>query len=492
MEKPTVIARGIGHINKVERGESIDWNDNLFVTPTLIKDKIIYIKGNAPLYRIAFLIENKAKAVLFEKGGRNYHPLILLNEALLPAIAGIGIVDFAGKKITIDSGSGIIYDGEKDSREEPNSPTDEKIKIPKIKGQVYVNVGYPTALEAAAKSGADGIGLLRTEFIAARTLSKILNEIIYDGITIKEALEKSNEADVIYNITKHSLLKNILKNELKETIMKALFCFGEKEIIIRTFDIARDEDDSLGNRGIRRCISEGCNSLRIFSEAIKEVVMEKRGKCNIGVIFPLVSHYSQIKTALDIFLDAGLSLRQEGNNDVTGIKFGWQMELPAASLNNEIWLDVFTREYGISPHIICIGTNDLTQYTIALDRNADSKEKNQEIRKYLGNLYDESDFSVIRQVCEVSRQCKKFKTRLILTGEASSKPQYLQLILSFGIIPSVAHDNVIKVKNAVCEFEKKGDSRQVIEEYVNNVCKHYPSKVRTFLKPKLLKIIYNL
>ncbi len=484
------LIKGIGNIDRTVTGQVIEWTESLIETPNLIKDKIVYNKGDAPLYRIAFLIENNAKAVLLEKGGRNYHPLILLSDALMPAIAGIGKANLAGKRITIDSGKGVLYEGEVELKEKIKSPKKEETEAVKTKTKVYVNVGYPTALEAAAKTGADGIGLLRTEFIAAKTLSKILNEEISKGITIKQRIEKSNEADVIYAIAKHGAFKKRLKDDLKETIIKALDYFEKKEIIIRTFDIARDEDDPLGNRGIRRCISEGGYSLKILAESIKETLLKKeRVNCNIGVILPLVSHYPQIKAALDIILSSGLSLRKDGVYDKTSIRFGWEIEQPAASQNNEIWLEVFKREYGQPPHFIGIGTNDLTQFTIALARDAHSKEKDQKVKKYLMKLYDETDFSVIRQIYEVSIQCRKVGTRLFLLGEAAARPPFTQLILSFDIIPSVGIDSVKKVKRVVYEFEKGRIRQRVIREYVATVCDQYSSKVRAFLKSKLLQII---
>ena len=488
MKKLKIIAKGIGGITKVVTGQVIEWSDSFFEKPIQIKDKVVYNEGDAPLYRMAFLIENEVKAVLLEKGGRNYHPLILLSDALVPAVAGIGKFDLADKEITIDSSEGMIFEGEVELKDEIKSPKEVLNNISKSHAKVYVNVGYPTALKEAAETGADGIGLLRTEFTAARTLSKIINQNISEGVTVKQAIEKSNEADVIYAITKHNELKEWLKDDLKETIIKALDFFGEKEVIIRTFDIARDEDDPMGNRGIRRCISEGGESIEILAKAIKEALTEKKSG-NIGVILPLVSHYSQIKSALDIILNVGLSLEKDGNYNKKSIKFGWEIEQPAASQNNEIWLEVFMREYDQPPHMIGIGTNDLTQFTIALERDAYSKEKDEKINKYLKELYNESDFSVIRQIYEVSRYCKKVGTKLFLLGEAAANPPYTELMLAFDIIPSVKKDSVNKVQNVAYEFERIKKPDQVIEEYIEKVCSQYPYNVRNILKSKFLQIL---
>jgi phosphoenolpyruvate-protein kinase (PTS system EI component) len=482
-----VLAKGAGNHQKIEIGQVIEWRDDLIESPYLIKNKIVYSMGKAPLYRMAFFIENGAKAVLLEKGGRNYHPLILLRDAAIPAIAGIGTINLHDKIVTANSMSGVVYQGGMGYKK---SRPEEISKVPKTVSEVYVNVGYPTAFKAAARTGADGIGLFRTEFCAAKTLSKILTHKISPKVTVRQLIDKTSEADALYTIVRHERLKNYIKNDLTDAIIAAVRYFGKKEIIIRTIDIARDEKDALGNRGIRRCISEGGYSLRLLSEAVKKAL----GKCkaadvNIGIILPLVSHYSQIKTTLDIFLKSGLTLKKNGTENKTSIKFGWEIEQPAASQNIGLWIEAFSKEYGQPPHMIGIGTNDLTQFTIALGRDVYSQEKDQKSKSYLRELYDEKDFSVIRQIYEVSKYCRNSGIKLFLLGEAATDPNYARLILSFGIVPSVSIDGFKKVKDIIYMLEKKNTPpEQVVTEYIDNVCKSYPKKVRGIIRGELLKV----
>lgn len=478
--------KGVGNNKQIVSGEVTEWTEALIESPYLITNKVIYSKGESPLYRMAILVDNGAKAVLLEEGGKNYHPLILLGDADIPAIAGIGKHNLHGKIMTVDSMSGSIY-FEKVKYKKKIS-LERVIKTHNTQTDVYVNVGYPTALKAAAETGADGIGLLRTEFCAARTLSKVLNEKVTRFTTIKQLIEKTSEADAVYIMANNDNLKNYLISDLKDAIITAGNFFGEKDITVRTLDIARGEKEALGNRGIRRCIAEGGHSLRVIAEAAKKALKEKRERLNIVIILPLVSHYSQIKTTLDIFLNSGLKLRNQSTQERMSIKFGWEIEQPAASQNNEIWIDAFTREYGQPPHVIGIGTNDLTQFTIAFGRDVYSQEKDQKAKNYLKNLYDERDFSVIRQIYEVSKQCRKAGIKLFLLGEAAADQTCARLFLSFSIIPSVSISKVKLVRNIAYTFEeKKTTPQEIVSEYVDSICNNYPKKARAVVRKNLLK-----
>ena len=89
-----ILAHGVGGIKGTISGKVIIWDDTFYDNSKSLEGKIVYNTGNIPLYRAAFLVDARAKCVLMEKGGKNFHPLILLNDALIPSIAGIGNIDF--------------------------------------------------------------------------------------------------------------------------------------------------------------------------------------------------------------------------------------------------------------------------------------------------------------------------------------------------------------------------------------------------------------
>ncbi len=255
--KGKILATGIGAGSHIVRGKVINYKNSHIDKPGLLRGRVVYVSNHIPLYVASFLTESKVKGVLLAKGGKNYHPLILLNEASIPAISGIGELDIEGKEVTVDSQNGKVYlDNKKISQR-----VKPLIKI-KTTTPIYVNVGYPTAIRKAAQIGADGIGLLRTEFIIARALSKLLKEEVSEGLTVKKALSCSNEADIVYKMAKKEKNRKLLRYAIKEAIIEAIDCFEEKEIIIRTLDMGREANEPMGNRGIRRCIAEGGNTIR--------------------------------------------------------------------------------------------------------------------------------------------------------------------------------------------------------------------------------------
>jgi signal transduction protein with GAF and PtsI domain len=153
-----------------------------------------------------------------------------------------------------------------------------------------------------------------------------------------------------------------------------------------------------------------------------------------------------------------------------------------------LWLTAFTKEYRCPPHFIGIGTNDLTQFTLALGRDIHAKEKNPRIKTYLKGLYNESDFSIIKQIYDVSKQCTQFGTRLFLLGQAAANPAYALLMGSLGITPSVGADSVAHVKGVVYEFEKK-DPEEALKAYIETTCSQYPPEVRSYVKSALSQML---
>lgn len=469
-----VLASGTTGLPLLATGRVIEWHDQWLTQPGSLTGAVVYDRGPTPLYRMAFIVEQGAAAVLMAEGGRNYHPLILAAEAGVPALAGIGQHDrLVDQRVTVDVAAGRVYAGElpapaaMPARAVANQATDTP--------PVYVNVGYPSGLPAAAASGADGLGLLRTEFAAVKTLALHLDQRLDDGRRWGDLLEPpgGNEADAIYAIAQDRHGREVLKAGLRAVVAAAVEQFGDREVIVRTLDIARRLDEPMGNRGIRRCIGSGGATVRLLCEALREVLAERGGR--LGLILPLVSHYGQIRATVEQVLASGLTLRREGGSAANQLTFGWEIEQPAAAQNNRLWLAAFMAEFGQPPHLIGIGTNDLTQFTIALGRDVSTQETDPAQATYLGTLYDECDFAVVRQILEPAAQCRQVGTRVLLLGQAGASPLLAPLLFACRITPSVAIGRVAEVRRLAAASRQPGATWQAIEAYRERVLGNYPA-----------------
>ncbi|MEZ5583349.1 MAG: putative PEP-binding protein [Candidatus Competibacteraceae bacterium] len=381
MTSSSVLATGTPGAALTTSGKVLEWHDSLLNDPKSLAGSVVYDRGQTPLFRAAFIAEHGAAALLMAEGGKNYHPLILATEAGLPTVAGVGPDhDWAGQTVTVDAGTGTIFAGA--STKPPSASAAPPVSVAAEAPVVYVNVGYPSGLQAAAESGAAGLGLMRTEFAAVRILALNLQTPMDDGRSWRTLLEQAgNEADTLYAIAADTRSSGLLRQGLREMVSETVKRFGTREVVIRTLDIARRMDEPMGNRGIRRCVGSGGATIRLLCEAIREVLDEQGGQ--IGLILPLVSHYEQIKTTVEILLDSGLTLQRPGSNAPRQINFGWEIEQPAAAQNNRLWLAAYRAEFGQAPHMIGIGTNDLTQFTIALGRDVYTEETDPVMADYL-------------------------------------------------------------------------------------------------------------
>lgn len=484
MTQPKVLASGTPGTPAVASGVVLEWEDAFLDHPEPLMGAVIYDRRQTSLFKTAFVIEHGASAILMSEGGKNYHPLILASEAGIPSIAGLGKPDnLVGRLVTVDGGTGQVFAGSASSISQTS--TEPAIDIPANTPPVYVNVGYPSGLKKAADSQATGLGLLRTEFAAVKTLALNLNEKLDNGPTWRDLLEQEggNEADAIYTIAKDARTCCLLQEGFRQVIKEAVDRFGSREVIVRTLDIARRLDEPMGNRGIRRCVGSGGQTIRHLCRAIREILDHQDSQ--IGLILPLVSHYGQIQTTMDILLSTGLNLRQSGSDAPHQISFGWEIEQPAASANNGLWLAAFAAEFGQPPHMIGIGTNDLTQFTIALGRDAHAEEQSFQMAEYLRELYDEHEFSVVRQIIESTIECHQAGTRVFLLGQAGADPLLAPLLFAYKIIPSVATARVRDMLSLGLQSLQRDAPNIAVKAYKDWVLARYPGKISTVVEQEL-------
>jgi pyruvate,water dikinase len=364
----------------------------------------------------------RAVAIVTEEGGMTCHAAIVSRELGIPSIVGTGNATEVlkeGDAITVDGSRGIVYEGTLTTGE--TKAEVEVVGSAQIvtATEVKVNLSVPDERVAAKMAAiADGVGLLRVEHIILGMGRHPISFI--KGGDEEEFIEK-------------------LHNDLKIVV----HAFYPKVVYIRTLDAPTDEFRSmkggedepyehnpmLGWRGIRRGLDQP-EILRAEFRAIKRLVEENY--TNIGVMVPLVHHPDQVSDAKKIAEEVGLIPHKD-------VKFGIMVETPASALT----IEDFIRK-GLD--FISFGTNDLTQYTLALDRN------NERVAKH----FTEKHPAILRLLESVIKKCNELGVDSSICGQAGSDPEVVKKLVAYGITSVSANpDAVLTVRETVAREEKR-------------------------------------
>ena len=352
----------------------------------------------------------KCSAIVTDEGGRTAHAAIVSREMGIPAVVGTSEATTKlkeGEIITVDGYTGKIYKGKV-------AETTKKEILPveiKTKTNLKVIVDLPTFAERAAKTKLKQIGLTRIEGIIAES-----------GKHPNYFLEKDKIQDY------------------EEIIYKGIKKISEyfEKIWVRTSDIRTDEfqnlegapkekeaNPMLGMHGIRyglkypEVIKAELNALKRVADTGKEV----------GTLFPQVISIEELKKVKAIIKEIGFEK----------LKVGIMIETPAA-----VQLIKDFCEEGID--FISFGTNDLTQYILAVDRG------NQQVQ----DIYDEMHPAILYQIGFVIRTCKKYKVETSICGQSGSKKEMVKFLIEKGIDSiTVNADAASEIANYIASLEKE-------------------------------------
>ena len=378
----------------------------------------------------------RANGIITNEGGVTCHAAIVSRELGIPCVVGTGDASEIlpeNSMVTLDGDKGLVWEGKLVESEKKEEKTEEPtlvLQAPLTVTEVKVNVSMPEAAKKAAATGADGVGLLRTEHMMLTT-----------GVHPKKYILEGREDELI--------------RVLVENILKVADSFYPKSVWYRTLDAPTDEFKSLkggedepyehnpmlGWRGIRRELDEPEILLAEF-KAIKK--LHEQGYNNIGIMLPLVQHSDELKKAKKIAREAGLKPQKT-------IEFGIMVETPAAAMT----IEDFIAE-GLD--FVSFGTNDLTQYTLAIDRNNEN----------VADLYTESHPAVLKLMERVIIECNKAGVKTSICGQAGSIPAIVEKLVELGISSVSANtDAVATVREVVARVEKKlvlKAARKLIQE----------------------------
>ncbi|MGE5385587.1 MAG: phosphoenolpyruvate--protein phosphotransferase [Betaproteobacteria bacterium] len=413
-----------------------------------VKEALIVVAHDlSPTDAIAFK-EHRFAAFITDVGGATSHTAILARSMAIPAIVGL-----ANARSFIRDGELLIVDGlrgvvivnpdvrvleEYRLRQEQMELERSKLKRLKttksetldgIEISLLANIELPNDIEPALEAGADGIGLFRTEFL-----------FLGRGDMPSE-------------------------DEQFEAYRKVVKGMEGRSVTVRTFDLGADKsvdvarvqtNPALGRRAIRLSLAEP----RMFQTQLRAMLRASRyGKMKILV--PMLSHAHEIDQTLAAIEQAKSSLRGERVAFDEGVEIGGMIEIPAAALA----IGLFLRRLDF----LSIGTNDLIQYTLAIDR----------MDEQVASLYDPLHPAVLMLLAHAITSAEKVNVPISVCGELAGDATLTRLLLGMGLRNFSMHPSqILEVKSRVV----KSDIQELAPQVRRMLRLDEPGKLREALE----------
>jgi phosphotransferase system enzyme I (PtsI) len=338
-----------------------------------------------------------------EEGTRTAHAAILAHSLGIPAVMGAAGALAAipnGTILLLDGQSGtIVLDPNRDELEEAKVQVSRRhrleLQLEAVVGEAAVtpsgrpitlmgNVDLPEEIETALRHGAQGVGLLRTEFL----------------LTGRASLPTEDEQ--------------------AEYFRRVALAFPEHTVVIRSFDLGGDKfpaafkapveaNPFLGWRSIRVCLDQP----EVFRPQVR-AVLRAAAAHDLHLMLPLVTSVQEVQEARDIVMEEARALQRDGVRAAPSVPVGVMVETPAAVLMADRLAEVSA--------FFSVGTNDLTQYTMAVDRG----------NARLADRFTPHDPSIVRQLQRVLEIGKGAGLAVSVCGEMASEPLSAVLLLGLG------------------------------------------------------------
>lgn len=391
-------------------------------------------------------IMKMASAIVTNSGGRTSHAAIVSRELGIPAIVGTGKATGAlqqGKTITVscaEGETGYVYDGEVKFR--LDSTDLSKMDPPKTK--IMMIVADTSRVFGFSQIPNQGVGLAREELI-------ILNHIKIHPLALMnfDTLEDEEVKKQIEEMTPGYKNKaDFFVDKLAEGVGKIVAAFAPHDVIVRMSDFKsneyagliggrqfepHEENPMIGWRGASRYYSEEYKGAFVLECIALKRVREEMGLTNMKAMIPFCRTPEEGRKVLQIMKENGL---EQGKD---GFEVYVMCELPSNVMLAEEFADIFD---GFS-----IGSNDLTQLTLGLDRDSG----------LVSHIYDERNPAVKQMIARAIEVCKSKGKKIGICGQAPSDfPEIAEFLVDLGIDSiSLNADTVVKTSLHVSEYEKK-------------------------------------
>ena len=394
--------------------------------------------------------DHKYAAFITDGGGVTSHTAILSRSLNIPSIVALQNARALIRDndlIIVDGTEGVVIvnptvEIQKHYNKIKDSWDNEQEKLQRIKTKksitkdgatihLFANIEVPNDIISVNASGASGIGLFRTEFLF---------------------MNRQDMPD---------------EEEQFQAYKKVAEAMGKRPVTIRTLDSGADKQTALDNkkispnpalglRAIRLCLSEP----KVFMTQLRAILRASQFG-NIKILFPMLSSISELRQTKLILERAKASLRKEKIKFNEDILIGGMIEIPAAAIS----ADIFAQELDF----LSIGTNDLIQYALAIDRTDDA----------VSHLYNPLHPAVLKLIALTIKSAHKFKKSIAICGEMAGEPKLTKLLIAMGVEQLSMHpSHILSVKQQVLSSSIKNMKASVLKLLnLNEV-----DKIETLLK----------
>jgi pyruvate, water dikinase len=391
-------------------------------------------------------IMKKASAIVTDHGGRTSHAAIVSRELGLTAIVGAGNATEVlqdGQEVTVscaEGDEGVVYEGRLDVVEEEI----DLGQIPKTHTQIMVNLANPSAAYRWWRLPTDGVGLARMEFIIGNMIRIHPMALVrFDGLEDGAARRRIEELTRAYPDKTAYFVDTLARG-----IARIAAAHHPNPVIVRMSDFKTneyseliggrafepyEENPMLGWRGASRYYDEGYrDGFALECRAIRRA-REEIGFANIVVMIPFCRTVEEADRVLEVMAEHGLLRGRQG------LEIYVMCEIPA----NVILAEKFAQRFdGFS-----IGSNDLTQLVLGVDRDSDR----------LKRLFNERDEAVTATIADLLMKARRAGVKTGICGQApSDHPEFARFLVEHGIDSiSVSPDSFLAVKQHVAEAERR-------------------------------------
>lgn len=403
------ILSGAGKDNELEDDRYIIAADDLAPSETVQLDK------------------SKVMGFILQQGSASSHTAILARSMGIPAVIGLGgdlTEEADGKTAIVDGASGeVIIDPDEETldkyRKIKKGYDERKALLAQLKGRetvtadgqkikIFANIGSPADVAKVMENDAEGIGLFRSEFLYLQS------------------------EDFPGEDTQFAAYRQVAENMAgKKVIIRTLDIGADKQCAY--FNLEHEENPALGYRAIRICLTRP----EIFKTQLRALYRAAMYG-NISIMFPMIISVSEVRKIKQICEEVKASLKADGIPYKDDVELGIMIETPAAAL--------IADDLAQEVDFFSVGTNDLTQYTLAIDR----------VNRKLDPFLDTHHPAVLKLIKMAADSAHKYGKWIGICGELGADPELTRTFLKMGIDElSVSPSLVLKLRDQVIRTDMR-------------------------------------